>query len=219
VRIVIIDDNSKKEFLNADQPYNNVVVIQSEFPGRGELLPYYFYLRNKFFDNAVIIHDSVFFHKKVNFEKLNGIGVMPLWFFHADTENLSNTLRITRSLRNHREIYSKLANKNVIRMPYSKWYGCFGVQAYINHNFLLMIERKYRISNLISQVLCRRDRCCLERIMGCIFSTECPMLMKRNSLFGNILTYQKWGGTFEEYTNDLKQKKPIKAVVKVWSGR
>ena len=91
-KIVIIDDNSNQPFVNAEHDYANVQIIQSEFPGRGELLPYYYYIKHKFFDNAVILHDSVFIHKRVNFEKLIGIRVMPIWHFVQDIENLNNTL-------------------------------------------------------------------------------------------------------------------------------
>jgi hypothetical protein len=57
-KIVIIDDNSNPSFLKAEFNYINVQVIQSEFNGRGELLPYYYFLKNKFFKNALIIDFS-----------------------------------------------------------------------------------------------------------------------------------------------------------------
>ena len=63
-KIVIIDDNSDQSFVKDEFNYRNVIHIQSEFPGRGELLPYYYFHKNKFFENAVIIHDSVFFHER-----------------------------------------------------------------------------------------------------------------------------------------------------------
>ena len=88
IKIVIIDDNSDHNFVKPEFSYKNVEVIHSEFPGRGELLPYYYFLKHKFFTNAVIIHDSVFLHKRINFERLNGINVMPLWFFYSDKENV-----------------------------------------------------------------------------------------------------------------------------------
>ena len=61
-KIVVIDDNSNQEFVKAEFDYKNVEIIQSEYPGRGELLPFVYYARNKWFDKAIIIHDSVFFH-------------------------------------------------------------------------------------------------------------------------------------------------------------
>lgn len=69
-KIVIIDDNSNYEYVKSDCEYKNVEIIQSEFPGRGELLPYYYFLKYKFFQNAIIIHDGVFIHKYVAFEML-----------------------------------------------------------------------------------------------------------------------------------------------------
>ena len=51
-KIVIIDDNSDKTYLNnMDAPMDNVEVILSEFPKRGELLPYYYlYTKKKCLD-------------------------------------------------------------------------------------------------------------------------------------------------------------------------
>ena len=70
-KIIIIDDNSNKTFVKAHFNYKNIEIIKSEFPGRGELLPYYYYIKNKFFENAIILHDSVFFHKRINFNALH----------------------------------------------------------------------------------------------------------------------------------------------------
>jgi hypothetical protein len=218
-KIVIIDDNSNQELVQAEYEYKNVEIIQSEFHGRGELLPYYYYIKNKFFDNAVIIHDSVFFHTKFNFDLLKNIDVIPLWFFPSDKENVSNTIKISHSLKNSYHIKEKLSKNEVVMMKKSKWYGCFGVQSYINHDFLLKIESKYGITNMINKVECRADRCCLERIMGCIFFTENTKIDKTKSLFGNIIHYQTWGYTFDQYMDDLKKGTIPKRVVKVWTGR
>ena len=54
-QIVIIDDNSNYAFVKSDADYRNLTIIQSEFHGRGELLPYYYYIKNKFFENMPAI--------------------------------------------------------------------------------------------------------------------------------------------------------------------
>ena len=219
-KIVIIDDNSNIDFVKAEFEYKNLEIIQSEFNGRGELLPYYYYIKNKFFENAVIIHDSVFFHKRINFEVLNGINVIPLWFFIPYNENSNNTLMIANNLKNSYIIKQKLIfNDVLIGMPQDKWYGCFGVQSYVNHNFLLLLENQYKITNLLSHVLCRKDRCCLERIMGCIFYTYNPKIIKQKAVFGDIYKDQKWGYTFNEYISEFKRGIISKPIVKVWTGR
>ena len=220
-KIVIIDDNSNLDLVNADFEYSNIEIIQSEFPGRGELLPYYYFYKNYFFDNAVIIHDSIFFHKRINFEKLIGVKILPLWHFDADKENISETLIISNKLSNKIEIQKKLTlNDHILGLSHQHWYGCFGVQSFINYNFLKHIEKKYNLFNLLSIVKNRQDRCSLERIFGSIFYTEENYnLTKMKSLFGNIFTHQKWKYTFDEYENDVKQKKISKSVIKVFSGR
>jgi len=219
-KIVIIDDNSKKEFLRADSEYKNIEVIQSEFHGRGELLPYYYFYKNKFFDNAIILHDSVFIHKKLLFEKLIGLRVLPIWNFNADSDNLSNTYRISRCLTNSYELHKQLnTEKHVLGMFKTKWVGCFGVQSFINHDFLVHLQNKYKLFNMLNHVKCRQDRCCLERILGCIFSLEAPRVFILKSMFGNIFSYQKWGYTFEQYQNDRSQFQLPKPVIKIWTGR
>jgi hypothetical protein len=220
-KIIIIDDNSNQDLVKADFNYPNIEVIQSEFPGRGELLPYYYYIKNKFFDNAIIIHDSVFIHKKINFEKLDNFNVLPLWHFEKDNENIENTIRIAKNLKNSHTIcdYLQENTKQFLSMLNHNWYGCFGCQSFINHDFLLSVENKYGLTNLIKAVQCRRDRCCLERIMGCIFFTENPKLIFQKSLFGTILTYLKFGYTFDEYQTHLKKGTILKPVIKVWTGR
>lgn len=219
-KIIIIDDNSIQKYVKSEFNYKNIQVIHSEFKGRGELLPYLYYLKTKFFENAIILHDSVFFHKRVNFEKLDGINVIPLWHFNSDKENVNNTLRITRNLLNSYNIQEKIQlNDSFISLSHLKWYGCFGVQSYINHNFLKYIESKYKITNLVPAVKCRLDRCSLERIFGCIFFTENQKILNKKSLLGNIMSYQKWGYSFEQYNNDIHNKKIPKLIVKVWTGR
>ena len=44
-KILIIDDFSNYEFIDTNKILINTLIIQSEFKGRGELLPYYYYLR------------------------------------------------------------------------------------------------------------------------------------------------------------------------------
>jgi len=219
-KIVIIDDNSKQDLVKAEFDYPNIEIIQSEFPGRGELLPYYYYIKNKFFDNAVIIHDSIFFHIKINFEKLVNMSVLPLWHFNKNIENKEDTIKIASKLKNFYSIKDKLSVNDIrLNMKDDIWYGCFGCQSFINHNFLLQIENKYGLTNLISYVLCRSDRCCLERIIGIIFTTENSRLLHQKSLFGCIQKYLKSGYTFNEYTSDLKKGTIRQPVIKVWTGR
>jgi len=207
--IVIIDDNSNPNFLKADHDYKNLIVIQSEYHGRGELLPYIYYARNKWFDRAVIIHDSVFFHKRMPFEGID-LPVISLWHFNKAHNKIHFDAGIASVLNHSDTIIRCLNNRN--------WVGCFGVQSFIKHSFLLHIMNKYNIENLINVVTNRINRCCLERIFAIIFFLE---LRKVNtSLFGDIHRVGKFGQTYDEYIQKLKNTNTVNAdVVKVFTGR
>jgi len=222
-QIVIIDDNSNQEFVKADFDYKYLTVIQSEYPKRGELLPYYYYLKYKWFPNAVIIHDSLFIHRRIPFEKL-AIPVLPLWHHTYDKENVNNILRITSSLKNSYSLVGKITKKEeiVINLGFSndKFNLCFGGQCYIKLNFLELLENKYNITNLVHVVHNRTDRCSLERILGLLFCEEYPKLIKLRSLFGDIMKQPRaFSYNYDDYNNDLNQKKVIHPFVKVWTGR
>jgi hypothetical protein len=73
---------------------------------------------------------------------------------------------------------------------------------------------------MISEVKCRKDRCCLERIMGAIFYTENDKILNKKSLLGDIMLYpQKFNYTYNKYINDNKNNKLLHPIVKVWTGR
>ena len=220
-KIVIIDDNSDYKFIKADFEYKDLVIIQSEYPGRGELLPYIYYLKYKWFENAIITHDSVFIHKKINFDNLK-YKVMPLWHHKYDKENLQNLIRISSRLKNNKYIKYKLkSSNNVLLGLYNENFDlCFGVQCYINLNFLQSLENKYQISNLVSVILNRKDRCGLERIMGVLFNNEYLKNISCKSLFGDIFSHHKaFSYTYDNYSDHLKVKKVAGPFVKVWTGR
>jgi hypothetical protein len=204
--IVIIDDNSNSSFLRPFHDYKNLIIVQSEYPGRGELLPYIYYSRNKWFERAVIIHDSVFFHERINFEKFNNIPAISMWHWHSRFNecHLENSLRIADSLNFSDVIKVNLHKKN--------WVGCFGVQSYIRHNFLTLIMNKYNINNLINVVKCRDDRCSLERIFAVIFYLE---LKLTRSIMGDMTALDMWNRTFDEYIKSSPKAK----LVKVFTGR
>lgn len=224
-KIVIIDDNSNWDYIKPDFPYKNLEIVRSEYPGRGELLPYYYFYKYHWFDNAVIIHDSVFFHARIPFEKYiaSGTKVMPFWHFNPDKENFVNSIRIATAMKNNLDVKRHLTGYdiNILGLTKTQWFGCFGVQSFINHTFLSYIQNKYGIFQMLSHVKCRLDRCCLERIMGVIFYSEAPQLLKNKtpSIFGNIFNYCRWGYTYDEYISNGKAGVVAKPVVKVWTGR
>lgn len=219
--IIVIDDNSNEEFVKDFYKLDHIRFIKSEFNGAGELLPYYYLHKHKFFPAAVIIHDSVFFQARIKFEALEKMPIMPLWHFDYQ-EDLGHALRLMRNMKNTNIIKSKLNNDTVQSLSFKKrdkWRGCFGVQAYVSLPFIESIHNKYNVMSMVHIIKNRKDRCSLERIMGIIFSTQFPFLIeKRHSLLGDIWMYEKWGTTYEEFKAipQLFSRCPL---VKVWTGR
>ena len=220
-KIVIIDDNSHQQFVKPDFPYKNLIVIQSEFPGRGEILPYIYYLKYKWFPNAVIIHDSLFVHRRIPFEQIK-IPVLPLWHHDYDKENLPNILRISSVLTNNGNIMKKLIGNdiNILGLNKNNFNLCFGGQSFIKLSFLQHLQNKYKITNLVNVIRNRTDRCALERVLGVLFCEESPKLLKTQSLFGDILKQRRaFNYNYDDYKADLKKKRVINPFVKVWTGR
>ena len=221
-KIVVIDDNSNQDFVKAEFDYKNVEIIQSEYPGRGELLPFVYYARNKWFDKAIIIHDSVFFHKRIPFEKLSA-PVMYFWHHSYDKENLDNILRISSFLSNNLSIKNKLKGDsfNILGLTQKRNFElCFGGMCFIKHDFLMNLENKYKLSNLVKAVKCRTDRCAMERILGVLFTIEYGSFKSIKSLYGEIFNqYRAFNYNYDDYIRDFKNKQIHSAIVKVWSGR
>ncbi len=198
-KIIIIDDNSDYKYISNETLYNTII-IQSEYPKRGELLPYYYFLNNKLFDIAVIIHDSVFINKKIDFtvDKYKLI-----WDFeHSHNDQIEDETKMIRTLE----------DDNLLRFYQERkeWKGCFGVMTVITHDFLTSINNKYNISKLLPLIITRYNRMSLERVFSCILQKEAP----RETLMGNILEYCPWGITYEQISNYS-----YLPIIKVWTGR
>jgi hypothetical protein len=225
--IVIIDDNSNLHFVHANQEYENVTIIQSEYPKRGELLPFVYFLKYKWFPKAVIIHDGLFIHEHIPFEILN-LPVLPLWHHPYDHENLNNILRIASHLKNNVPLKQRLQKGKELLQGFRaklpsvppSFNLCFGGQCFIQLSFLESLEQKYALTNMLGPIQCRKDRCALERILGVLFHAEFPELIQHKSLFGGIMEhYRSFKYTYDDYMRDYQSQIIRQPVIKVWTGR
>jgi len=196
--ILIIDDNSNYNFITNTQLYKTTI-INSEYPKRGELLPYYYYLQNKLFDTAVIIHDSVFINRYMD---LNVDKYKMIWEFEHKWDQINDETDMIK-IFNDKELLAFYENKNL-------WKGCFGAMSIIKHDYLTEINNKYDISKLLGCVLNRNNRCSFERVLACLLQIN----EKNISLLGNIHKYCDWGINFEQ-----KDKYKNLPLIKVWTGR
>lgn len=204
--IVIIDDAS--DYMHVTQKnMTNTIIIQSEYPKRGELLPYYYYAKNKWFDTAVIIHDSVFINKKIDFsvEKFK-----LLWDFSHHWDLSRRETEFINSLTDNGALHTFHKNKR-------SWNGCFGCMSVVKHEYLEFIDKKHTLTNLLEHVTTRYDRMAFERVIGCILQKYHKL--SKPSILGNIHRYCLWGYTFDSYLRDKKRNKIKLPVIKVWTGR
>ena len=178
---MIIDDCSDYEFITSKELYKTHI-IQSEYPRRGELLPYYYYLHNKLFDKAVIIHDSVFINKYIDYGNIDKYKM--LWSFEHIWDNAERELEIINAF-NCIELTNYYNSKHL-------WKGCFGCMSVITHDYLAEINNKYEICKLLEYILNRNDRCCLERVLGCLLQINDNKDIDRDrTLLGDLHVYGK----------------------------
>jgi len=198
--IMIIDDGSNPSYVwNAH--LENTTVINSEFIGRGEILPYYYYLKNKLFDRAVILHDGVFINKHIDFN----IDNVFLWDFNGKWEHTCDYSNIIGHLHNNSEIINILNNPSKVR-------GCYGGMSVIHYDFLCILEDTFKFSNLLQAIHTRENRYCLERLIGIMFYI-CNTNLNRNqyTMFGNIHNYCPFARSYAWYTQNKEEanKLPI----------
>ena len=201
--IMIVDDNSNSTLdVEYQKTLYKTTVINSEHIGRGELLPYYYYLSNKLFDTAVIIHDSVFINSNIDFTVKT---YKQLWSFEHRWDEPRDEIRIIKTLDNYKDVLDKYNNKKT-------WEGCFGGMSIITHDYLKQLDDKYNFSNLLPHIKTRPDRRCFERIIACLLQTnDCDT---PECLLGDIHAYCKWGIKFKDW--QVSKKLPV---IKVWTGR
>ncbi len=191
--IVIIDDASLPQLI-APLEVKDVTVIKSEFPKRGELLPYYYLLKYQWFEKAVILHDSVFVQQWINFDAYED---QPLWCFFDNT-NLVGVKSLVPYLKSSDMLMTGV--RPLMR-------GCFGLMAVVLRSTVQKWQEEYNFLELLKVVQSRPQRCALERVFGLFFA--------KPSIFGNIFQYQ-YGLKYDEYKRGRNR---CKFIVKVWTGR
>lgn len=215
-KIIIIDDNSVINTVNGK--LFNAEVISSEFPGAGEILPYYYFLQHQWADNMIFIHDSMFLHRPFTDAELQH-DVVFHWYFTTngfdDTRKITNYLSL---LQNHQDVV------DFYKQPTSVWKGCSGGATIISYDIVALLETKYNIFTVLTiAIKIRKDREAFERVMGIVLYAEGLVDDKSCSNFGDILKYP---GAFESENNNsetashiVQQRGYNTAIVKVWRGR
>ena len=202
--IVIIDDGSTINTVNGKLV--NTEVISSEYSGAGELLPYYYFWKNKWADRMVFLHDSMFLARPFRPEELEG-DMRFLWHF---TEPVDRKLEMYLTMLPEGHALWEAAQ--------GSWQGCFGAASIVSLQVVEQLEARYEVlSRLIITLRSRADRKMFERILGLLASLE----GHGESLFGDI---RKYPDAFETQAQTVAAAQRLAAgyntaVWKVWKGR
>ena len=211
--IMIIDDNSDTLFITEKQ-LEHTIIVRSEFPQRGELLPYLYYLQNPFADIVMFLHDSMFITKYIDFSQVDCYRA--LWDFEHTWDQPHDEARIMQVYNN--QLLNSFHYSNQL------WYGCFGAACIITHDFLQFIHAEFNLYQLINGITCRYNRMSFERVIGCIMQLQYHKFRKlvevgpedkTEAFFGNIHKYTPWASA----TFSNKDEFMHLPIIKILSGR
>lgn len=206
-QIVVIDDNST----HADPvpSEDGIVVIQSEFPGAGEALPYYYFLKHRWAERMVFLHDSMFLKRCFKEHEL-----LPrnrfLW--HFDIHRWDDNAIINRIMETP-ELIAYNANKNL-------WHGCFGAAMIVSYDTLLAIENRYgTIQRCIERIRTRHERMAFERILAILMFKEGVVSLGACSINGLIFRHPRAFFPITEEEMDRYKRSYHGLCMKEWIGR
>ena len=199
--IMIVDDNSNPTYVTTNKQLDNTFIVQSEYPKRGELLPYIYYLKHKFCDSVCIVHDSVYFQKKLD---LTVNKYKFLWEFEHHWDQIKDETFMIATFDNV-PLYEFYRNKRL-------WKGCFGAMSIITHDFLSEVNSKFNLERLIPAIQTRYNRCSFERVIATLFQY---VHTREETLLGNIHTYIQYCSVNFDNMNEFKHL----PLLKVWTGR
>jgi hypothetical protein len=215
-KIILIDDNSSINTVNGN--LFNTEVIYSEFPGAGELLPYYYFVKHKWADNMIFLHDSMFLNRPFKDRELDGDAKFHWYFTSNGFDDVNKIHRYITLLNNGDELSDFISSSD------SVWKGCFGAATIISGELVQYIEEKYRIfTQLCFAIKIRKDREAFERLLGIVLFYEEGVKNESCSNFGDILKYpdafNSENNNFETASHIARSRGYDTAILKVWRGR
>jgi len=228
-KIVVIDDFSPPEFINKkdeerilnQDPF--LSIVRSEFKGAGELLPYFYFHKYRWFHYAMIIHDTLFLTSSMdpyfdNMKKCNS-DISYLWSFRVRCYDDEEDIK---------DVISRIENPNILLEQRKKdtWEGCFGNMSCIRYEFLDEMTKHHPqlFETILPHINTRQKRMTMERVLPILFYAH-KNGERVETFFGDILDYcTQYYFEFALFHYDhYKMKTPEELsgypIIKVWTGR
>jgi hypothetical protein len=216
-KIIIIDNNSDKQYLNTSVNLQNCEVIESEYPECRLFTPYYYILTQDFdFETVVILHDGMIFTDYVDFSDV--IDIKFLWHFSSKcclTEHIPRFISEFTNSEHLLELYNSF-----------NWIGSLGATCVTKISFIKKLNEKYNIINLKDKVKCLDSATAIERIIGVLSYEESCTIKNDPSYFGDCADNTRWiseklawGYDYNNYILDKKNNSLKTPLIKLFGNR
>jgi hypothetical protein len=222
--ILIIDDYSDLTLVDQHFPMTNAAILYSDLPpGKGEILPYYYFYHRRPFRKAVMLNDGMLLQRREPLWSAiqHTSDFTCLWNFDEFRDNeLEEQLHLISALK--ADIQGRL---RALRLDMNRWTGCFSSASIMSWEFVARIHKAYGLLDMVSAIQTRADRMGLERVLGLIAADSHGTSARSQhedtiSVFGSIIQHRKTGSySWQDYMQDKARGSITEPIIKIWNGR
>jgi len=206
--IVIIDNLSNplllKNYELKDEQLKTIIYTEN---ASGELLPFWYFWKEKWSDYMIFLHDSMYLNRLIDLKEKD------VMFWHFDANHGKLPLEITiqcmlKKMKNHTTLLKTFDS--------NKWTGCFGSSCILSWNTVNVFAMKYELFSLLSIMISRIKRKCLERIIGILFYLE---VYEHKSYFGSVSKCPYFGYIKPNEEHKITKWNKLYSITKCFQGR
>lgn len=204
--ILIIDNNSKTEFLKENMDLVNCDVVYDTQNKESEIaLAYYYFHKLRPFDQAIIFHDTVFIQMKIDFELGNDENIRFIWSY--DKKEFFSTIDVNF----HHLCHNISGYFNIMRILHDsalEYEGCFEGMCIIKWKMLDTLEKDHKLfSTVLPRISRKSDVAAFEKLISLFAYYKNGDIPK--SYFGNIHKYINTMVSYTEYLTGYYSDYPI----------
>lgn len=217
-KIIIIDDYSSIDFSFIEREFSDVQIVKSRSKGAGDMVTYSVFRDHPVFETAVIMQDSMCLEKKMDrIQSIDSINF--IWYFTnhrlhwsiieepQDHYNIKHNIKVHDDLVVHcidrfieKDEFKYFAKELYFKK--SKWSGCFGCSSIIKYSFLIELDEKTGIIDLLSKMNTNR----LRRAAESIFAIACMYVL------GEQVFEKAYDGLYYDGIHEPKNRMDLKAI-------